>query len=206
MKNLFPFNPPQRIPMKSFKLASLAAAVTLALSLGGIADRAQAAVVSTLVPFSSTTNVFPGNDCQRGFSRCELNGSPIIAKFDFNSDGSLATNGVELNTSVFPGLLASWFTIDAVNRTWRYDPQGAGPGITAFASKAGNGYLVYSLTPTYFGGSQVFSFNTPEGRDLSHISFYDTRATVVPLPAGAWLMLSGMAGLGVISRRKRAAA
>ncbi len=154
-----------------------------------------------------TIATWVGNDCAgvlgQPFAACQYNGSPIIGKFNFNNG---TPGAVELNTGMFPGLQASWFTIDPVNKTWKYDPQGAGPGITAFVSKAGNNFFVYSLSETYFGGSQVFTFATPSNQGLSHISFYDTKATVIPLPAGAWLMLSGLAGLGLLSRRKRTAA
>ncbi len=191
--------------MSMNKLASFAAAAVMAVGIAGNA-LADVTISQVLAP-GSTSFTWPGSDCAGtlggNFAACSYNGSPIIGKFNFE-DGK--PGQVELNTAAFPGLQASWFTIDPVKKTWKYDPQGAGPGITAFASKAGNNFFVYTLSETYFGGSQVFEFLTPEGKGLSHISFYDTKATVVPLPAGAWLMLSGLAGLGLLSRRKRVAA
>lgn len=187
------------------------------LALVASVPMAQAATVTF-----TNAGTFGGNDCSgnfgQGFANCAYNGSPIIAKFNYNENGT--PGQVELNTAVFPGLQASWFTINAANRTWVYNPTPAGPGITAFVAKASNEYILYTVNGgPYFGGTQVFSFNTPlnnqgHPRGLSHISFYDTRgsigptpdATVIPVPAALPLMLSGLVGFGLLARRRRSAA
>lgn len=43
------------------------------------------------------------------------------------------------------------------------------------------------------------------GQDISHIQLWDADTmTPVPLPAAAWMLLAGLAGIGVMARRKGA--
>ena len=113
--------------VKSEKLSTLAAAALLAVSIAGLSGEAHADTISQ-VPFSTGSLTWPGNDCSglfgQGFTNCAYNGSPIIGKFNFDNG---VPGLVELNTSLFTGLQASWFTIDPIAKTWKYDPQGAGP-------------------------------------------------------------------------------
>ena len=197
-----------------FKNISIA---LVGLALVASVPMAQAATVTiTQVAAPGGGFTWPGSDCSgtfgQSFANCAYNRSPIIAKFNtpFAFNNSQQT---ELNTAAFPGLQASWFTLTGT--TWKYDPQGAGPGITAFVAKAGNDFFVYTMNGgAYFGGSQVFTFGTPlnnQGlpRELSHISFYDSTtrpnpdASVVPVPAALPLMLSGLVGFGLLVRRRR---
>jgi len=195
--------------MKNLKFTALAAAAVLAISIGSFSQQAEAALVTTTqVEFSPGNFTWPGQDCSGTFgtgSNCAYNGSPIIAKFNTPFDFS-DPEQTELNTAFFPGLQASWFTLTGT--TWQYDPQGAGPGITAFAVKAGQSFFVYEIDGgPYYGGNQVFTFATPlnqSGRpaDLSHISFYNS-TTVIPVPGALPLMLSGLVGFGLLARRRR---
>lgn len=52
------------------------------------------------------------------------------------------------------------------------------------------------------GTYELFIFNDSDNKD----ALYDIRISAVPLPAGALLLLTGVAGFGVARRRKKAAA
>jgi hypothetical protein len=67
--------------------------------------------------------------------------------------------------------------------------------------------------PNPLSGSYMTPVNpsNPNGNlfGLSHIAFFNGPAqgpNPIPLPAAAWLLLSGMGGLGVMGWRKRRAA
>jgi hypothetical protein len=67
--------------------------------------------------------------------------------------------------------------------------------------------------PSYAGGA-AYAWNRNTGNyenggnpygnfDFAFRTYYDNTVSTVPLPAAAWLMLSGLAGLGVFGRRKK---
>lgn len=65
------------------------------------------------------------------------------------------------------------------------------------------GYLLTASLGTYI--SPLLNDNNLNPREISHISLYareGDNSTVVPLPAAAWLLLTGLAGLGFIGRRR----
>ena len=148
---------------------------------------------------------YEGNDCPGGpggFSACEIGGSPVIAKFD--SFGMFEEANIN-----FPTIDGSEFEITFDDETkssgsWTYTPNDPeDPGITHWTAKAGNGYMLFSDDScggpcTVFGGD----WYTPEGKELSHITFFDT--AIVPVPAAVWLFGAGLLGLVGVARRKRA--
>ena len=63
------------------------------------------------------------------------------------------------------------------------------PDVTAFTSASGMFFITYAATPTATGQIR-FNVNSIE------------ETSPVPLPAAAWLLLSGLGGLGAFVRRK----
>lgn len=148
-----------------------------------------------------------GNDCAgvwgKPFEDCkspdEYGASPIIAKFD--ADGTTS----EFN-SLFGSVDGSEFDVSISGDTveWTYTPGTDDPIITVVTLKYGPMFDVW-----YADGASILSgmFSTADGKDISHVSFYDSDGDdpggfEIPVPASLPLLLAGLGGLGVMSRRK----
>lgn len=167
-----------------------------------------------------------------GFDSCTIfinsNGekielSPVIAKY--GSDLTLS----ETNGTVFPSVDGTEFsftntTTSNKTGTWNYTPGAGDPGTRYWATKAGNNFRLFwevqssavasggacDVTDVYTLGclnealtTTTGDWTTPSNKSLSHITFYDTGTTVVPVPAAVWLFGSGLLGLAGVARRKK---
>jgi len=199
--------------------------VTLFSALGLLSvPTTQAATVSKSFSGNDCSGYFG-----QGFDSCtifvdsegtDIELSPVIAKFG----GDLTLS--ETNDELFASVDGSEFGFSELGDenstgTWTYTPGTNDPGVRYWATKAANGFILsweVDETAISTGGvcdvSDVFTLNcldaaqvqtsntwsTPDGKELSHITFYDT--AVVPVPAAVWLLGSALGGLGFMRRRK----
>jgi hypothetical protein len=189
-----------------FRGFAVAAAIAVAAMFGGTS--AQAVTVKVTEMF-----VQSGNDCSglfgQSFNNCvDPDGSPVLAKTD--SSGKV----VETNTQ-YPNILGSMFTVkfdDASKSsgTWVYDPGTCSTCkvVTSWVVKAGSGSFLWFHTDPK---TAIYSgdWYSKGGKEMSHITFYDTQATFsspIPVPASLPLMLTGLAAIGLWRRRTRKSA
>lgn len=150
-------------------------------------------------------DIVGGNDCAGVLGtppNCVLNGSSMIVKFDFNDDGTMEPpefgNFATIDGSEF---MISFDMGGMSSGSWTYTPGVGDPSITGWTVKAGPQFKVFLGT-----GLSGF-WDTPDGKDISHITFFNgPPPNPIPLPAAAWLLLSGIGGLGVMGWRKQRAA
>jgi hypothetical protein len=128
-----------------------------------------------------------GNDCAGDLGtppNCSWNGSPMLAKFDFNADGSISfTAGAfaSITADDFAFQVGGSFNDDGEfewNSTGRWDffADADDRGITAFSVKGGPAYSVYEKLSATSLGFVDFSdtWSVPGGKGLSHITFFDS--------------------------------
>lgn len=148
----------------------------------------------------------------------QMNSQTIFGFGDANPDGQRWTIADKID--VGGSLLGSFFSITvtetkggaALGGTWSLLPGLVfAPGESyAMVLKGTTSSFVYLLdTSSTFGTWSTADLRTgPQGRNqagLSNITLMGTAAPI-PLPAAAWLLLGGIAGLGAVARRRRLAA
>ncbi|MBE0414834.1 VPLPA-CTERM sorting domain-containing protein [Yoonia sp.] len=193
------------------KTIATTAAFAAALTLG-----AQSASALTLAPYAPSCSVdqftINGNnseDCAGAFegndSNQDLSGLfggtdwTELVKVDIEGgETSNTQNGTTLTLTA--GTTFTWEITDWMG----YNPVmaivKAGSFFTAYLIDTDLGTDGAGNTFSIFVGNQ----DDPKNPEISHLTMYGS-PSVIPLPAAGWLLLMGIGGLGVASRRRRKA-
>jgi hypothetical protein len=175
---------------------AVATVMSLAIAGGAQADFTVSGPFSGNDPFPNTSATF-GNSISLAKIECSGPDATLVCttKEDGASSGDYRP---AFTVNVDPGS-------NGRSGTWSFDPNavtglGGNPVLYPkyLAIKGGPNYLVYTFTDGALGGTWN---STTLGAALSHISFYDSQ-TVVPIPAALPLMLTALAGLGLVARRR----
>lgn len=159
--------------------------------------------VSSTILATSCDGEYPGNDTGAADSLVSRLNAGLFA--GYSSDWSLfgksddAGSGVVANNGATSGTWSVNFAPDAYS-------------VFAIALKASNGYTTYlfdlgSTAASSAGGAWAnLVITNPNGKpqELSHltVAVRETQPPAVPLPAAGWMLLAGLAGLGLAKRRK----
>lgn len=201
----------------------------LLVAIGGLSVPAEAApVLIATIPGNDCAGVFgtPPN-CVAQNQNPYLAPTPLIIKFDFNDDGTIAEtigNFTSIDGSEFSFTSINGSAFEPINGEWpgtgiwRYipTPGQSDPLITAYVAKGGPSFNLFSNNgqPIYEGvfvtpppGNGNNNNRRPAGpAGLSHLSFYDTAVSAPEMDAkSAHMALALLAGglLLVTDRTRR---
>jgi hypothetical protein len=196
-------------------------ALAFALAFGA---NAQAGLIE--VNINKDTHENGNNDCSgffgSSFGSCAVNGSPVIFKYDPKDGNSI--------NAIFPTVDGDEFGVaDSATGTWNYTAGTGDPSVRYWVAKAGAGFNLFYVVPDgaldttcnasasaglsaeCLNAAQVTTsgnWATPDGKGLSHLTFYDTGGDREPPPTGvpapAALGLFALA-LGLVGLRRRTA-
>ena len=107
---------------------------------------------------------------------------------NYRTDGLGATAPGSVHR--FPGSQANFYNFN-------FTPSGIAPGSTSF-------FMFMDTDATSYGKTAFYDV-TDLGQNPISATFATCGPAAVPLPGEVWLMLSGLCGLGVIARTRRAA-
>lgn len=174
------------------------AAVALAAALICGAGAASAAPVQVTLDFGPSV-LFPGNlYVEDGF---EVSGNDLFFIGLGNPTASVLLGGVTPTMTV-TRVGGGAFSLIAFDYACDTGTCALTVGNTAFTSGSSSALDFATVSPSGFSGitSLQFSASTAHLMDNIVLSYDDMPA--IPLPAGLPLLLGGLAGLGMISRRK----
>ncbi|WP_299478981.1 VPLPA-CTERM sorting domain-containing protein [uncultured Roseibium sp.] len=140
---------------------------------------------------STSAACFSGNDTNQIDGSFPLFGMTGWVLADKNDDTASGDGTIKFVTGPTNG---------AKNGTWSIDTL-AGLTNVVITLKAGNGFGAFLLDLTV---PDPLSGIWSSSKGLSHASiYYNGTPTTVPLPAGAVLLISGLAGIGLLTSRRR---
>ena len=200
--------------MRLFRLAGVV------LSVAGFVSTASAAIVTQdyIVDNTAIDGSFSGTISFDDTTATPLGGSlagftaytPTAIDIAYELDGSLHEWSI---SDLVPFPIAGWdflHTMDTIGRwaTGVIDPIGNNwAGATLTNSE---GFTIYFGTclnagnpsqPTWCSPTRAEIYTSPTLETLVEFIPYSTAPSIVPLPAGVWLLLSGLLGFGLIRRR-----
>lgn len=164
--------------------------------------------------------LYCGND-PKPFGESYINGSPSLVKFesdgesstgfDDGEEGVASTFGTPGQYSYIDNLILSNLIYDddddLIGGDWAWTSDVGELFPTIMLLKAGDNFLIQSVAGLLSGTFSTLGLL--EGKNLSHISFYDTAGggsttPEIPLPAGILLLISALGGLGFLARFRKA--